>query len=75
MANNKSLSRKALIFAALLVASTLLIECLIIGFGYNMIKGLIDTSLNNEAVADAGSQITQIVDMINSISSQFIVLI
>ncbi len=56
MAKNKSLSRKlALIFAALLVASTLLIECLIIGFGYNMIKGLIDTSLNNEAVADAGS--------------------
>ena len=56
MAKSKSLSRKlALIFAALLVVSTLLIECLIIGFGYNMIKGLIDTSLNNEAVADAGS--------------------
>ncbi len=55
MAKGKSLSRKlSLIFAALLVVSTLLIECVIISFGYSMIKDLIDKSLNNEAVADAG---------------------
>ena len=52
----KAISKKlTLLFALLLVASTLLAEGIIIGLGYGMVKDLIDSSLNNEVVADAGS--------------------
>ncbi len=54
-ASPKAISKKlAMLFGVLLICSTLLAECLILGFGYRMMKNLIDSSLNNEVVADAG---------------------
>ncbi len=53
-ASPKAISKKlTLLFVCVLVASTLLAECIIVGLGYDMIKDLIDTSLTNEAKADA----------------------
>ena len=63
-ASPKAISKKlAMLFGVLLICSTLLAECLILGFGYRMMKNLIDSSLNNEVVADAG----QINKALNSI--------
>ncbi|MBE5909918.1 methyl-accepting chemotaxis protein [Pseudobutyrivibrio sp.] len=51
----KAISKRlTLVFATLLVLSTLLAEGIATGFGYNMIIDLIDTSLKNEVSADAG---------------------
>jgi len=51
----KAISKRlTLVFAILLVLSTLLAEGIATGFGYNMIIDLINTSLKNEVSADAG---------------------
>ena len=50
----KAISVRLLVmFVALLIASILIAEVLVLGFGYNMVKGLIDTSLTNQVTADA----------------------
>ncbi len=55
MQKPKAISKKlTLFFAMLLVISTLLAEGIATGFGYSMIIDLINTSLKNEVVADAG---------------------
>lgn len=46
--------RLTLVFALMLIVSTLLAEGIATGFGYNMIIDLINTSLKNEVSADAG---------------------
>ncbi|MCR5581802.1 MAG: methyl-accepting chemotaxis protein [Pseudobutyrivibrio sp.] len=43
-----------LVFVLLLFVSILVSEAIVFSLGYGMIKGLIDSSLNNEVVADAG---------------------
>lgn len=51
----KAISKKlTVLFALLLVASTLFAEGIIIGLGYGMVKNLIDSSLANEVSVDAG---------------------
>ena len=51
----KAISKRlTLLFVLMLVASTLLAEGIIVTFGYGMIKDLIDKSLNNQVVAEAG---------------------
>ena len=51
----KAISKKlTMLFALLLVASTLFAEGIIIGLGYGMVKDLIDSSLANEVSVDAG---------------------
>lgn len=50
----KAISVRLLVmFVAMLIASILIAEVLILGFGYNMVKNLIDTSLTNQVTADA----------------------
>ena len=50
----KAISVRLLVmFVALLIASILIAEVLVLGFGYNMVKKLIDTSLTNQVTADA----------------------
>ncbi len=54
-ASPKAISKKlTLVFASLLVVSTLLAEGIATVFGYSMIVDLINTSLKNEVSADAG---------------------
>ena len=51
----KAISKRlTLVFALMLVVSTLLAEGIATGFGYNMIIDLINSSLKNEVSADAG---------------------
>jgi len=51
----KAISKRlTLVFALMLVLSTLLAEGIATGFGYNMIIDLINSSLKNEVSADAG---------------------
>ncbi len=54
-AGPKAISTKiTLFFVVILCVSILLAESIVIGFGYGMIKDLIDSSLENEVLADAG---------------------
>lgn len=51
----KTISKRlTLLFVLMLIASTLFAEGIIITLGYGMIKDLIDKSLNNQVVAEAG---------------------
>ena len=51
----KPIGRKlALIFAVMLIVSTLAAEGIVIGLGYGMVSDLIDSSLSNEVSTDAG---------------------
>ena len=51
----KAISKRlTLLFVLMLIASTLFAEGIIITLGYGMIKDLIDKSLNNQVVAEAG---------------------
>ena len=51
----KSIGRKiSLIMALMLVVCMIAAELIVIGFGSNMVKNLIDSSLKNEVTADAG---------------------
>ncbi len=51
----KNISVKiSMMFVALLIASILVAEALVIGFGYGLVKDLIDTSLSNSVTAYAG---------------------
>ena len=45
--------RLSMMFVGLLIVSILIAEGLVIGFGFNMVKGLIDTSLTNQVSASA----------------------
>ena len=50
----KAISKRlSVLFVALLIASILVTEALIIGFGYSLVKDLIDTSLSNQVSASA----------------------
>ena len=45
--------RLSILFVGLLIASILVAEALVLGFGYNLVKDLIDTSLTNQVSASA----------------------
>lgn len=45
--------RLSMLFVALLIVSILIAEALVLGFGYNLVKDLIDTSLTNQVDASA----------------------
>ena len=45
--------RLSLLFVGLLIASILVAELLVLGFGYGLVKDLIDTSLTNQVTASA----------------------
>lgn len=50
----KTISTKlSILFVALLIGSILIAEALILSFGYNLVKDLIDTSLTNQVSASA----------------------
>ena len=46
-------ARLSVLFVALLIASILISEALVLGFGFNLVKDLIDTSLSNQVSASA----------------------
>ena len=51
----KSINRKlSLIFAIMLVVSIVAAELIVVGFGFKMVKDLVDSSLTNEVASDAG---------------------